>query len=93
MWFYYIFQVGLTYVTIGVACAVFFFFVIKKPVLGKFWGAIIVGLIGSFLGGLIDQIFSKVIQFLSDFNSVNVFAALATSLLMIWLLSKASYPR
>ncbi len=92
MWFYY-FNVGLTYVTIGVASAVFFFFAIKKPVLGKLWGAIIVGLVGSFLGGLIDQIFSKVIQYLSDFNSVNVFSALTTSLLMIWLLSKASYPR
>jgi hypothetical protein len=92
MWFYY-FRVGITYVTIGVAAAMFFFFVIKKPVLGKLWGAIIVGLIGSFLGGLFDQLFSKVIQYLSDVNSVNVFAALATSFVMIWLLSKASYPR
>ncbi|HET6487023.1 MAG TPA: hypothetical protein VFH83_11420 [Spirochaetia bacterium] len=92
MWFYY-FRVGLTYVTIGVAAAVFFFFVVKKPVLGRLWGALIVGLVGSFLGGLIDQIFSRVIAYLSDVNSVNVFSALATSLLMIWLLSKASYPR
>jgi uncharacterized membrane protein YeaQ/YmgE (transglycosylase-associated protein family) len=92
MWFYY-FKVGLTYVTIGVVSAVFFFFIVKKPVLGKLWGAVIVGLVGSFLGGLIDQIFAKTIQYLSDVNSVNVFAALATSLLMIWLLSKASYPR
>ena len=92
MWFYY-FRVGLTYVTIGAASAVFFFFIVKKPVLGKLWGAIIVGLVGSFLGGLINEIFSKFIQYLSDVNSVNVFAALATSLLMIWLLSKASYPR
>ena len=66
---------------------------VKKPVLGKLWGAIVIGLVGSFLGGLIDQLFSKVIQYLSDVNSVNVFSALATSLLMIWLLSKASYPR
>lgn len=92
MWFFY-FNVGLTYVTIGAACAVFFFFVLKKPILGRFWGAIIVGLIGSFLGGLIDQLFRGVIKYLADFNSVNVFAALGTSLLMIWLLSKASYPR
>ena len=59
MWFYY-FRVGLTYVTIGVAAAVFFFFVVKKPVLGKLWGALIVGLVGSFLGGLMDQLFSRV---------------------------------
>ena len=92
MWFFY-FNVGLTYLTIGIAAAVFFYFVLKKPVLGRFWGALIVGLVGSFLGGLIDQLFSRTIQYLSDVNSVNVFAALATSLLMIWLLSKASYPR
>jgi hypothetical protein len=92
MWFYY-FKVGITYVTIGVTAAIFFFFVIKKPLLGKLWGALIVGLIGSFVGGLFDQIFSKAIAYLSDLNSVNVFSALAMSFLMIWLLSKASYPR
>ena len=54
----------------GIASAVFFFFVVKKPVLGRFWGALIVGLVGSFLGGLIDQLFANVIKFLSDFNSV-----------------------
>ena len=76
MWFFY-FNVGLTYLTIGVAAAVFFYFVLKKPVLGKFWGAIIVGLIGSFLGGLVDQLFGGVIKYLSEFNNgtVNVFAA------------------
>ncbi len=92
MWFFY-FNVGLTYVTIGVAAAVFYFFILRKPMLGKFWGALVVGLIGSFVGGLVDQLFQNVIKDLSDFNSVNVFAALGTSLLMIWLLSKASYPR
>jgi hypothetical protein len=92
MWFFY-FNVGLTYVTIGVAAAVFYFFILKKPMLGKFWGALVVGLIGSFVGGLIDQLFQNVIKYLADFNSVNVFAALATALFMIWLLSKASYPR
>lgn len=91
-WFQF-FNIGLTYVTIGIGSAVFFFFVVKKPLLGKFWGAIIVGLVGSFLGGLVNSLFADVIAYLSDFNSVNVFAALSTSLLMIWLLSKASYPK
>ncbi len=92
MWFFY-FNVGLTYVTIGVASAVFFFFILKKPILGRFWGALIVGLVGSFVGGLIDQILASVIRYLSDFNTVNVFAAAGSALFMIWLLSKASYPR
>jgi hypothetical protein len=92
MWFFY-FNVGLTYLTIGVASAVFFFFILKKPILGKFWGALVVGLVGSFVGGLLNQLLTGVIKYLSDFNTVNVFAALGTSLFMIWLLSKASYPR
>ena len=88
--FFYYFNVGFTYFTVGFACAVFFAFILKKPLLGRFWGALIVGLIGSFLGGVIDQVFSKVIAFLTDFNSVNIIAATITSLIMIWFLSKVS---
>ncbi len=89
MIFYFI-NVGLTYLTIGMACAVYFAFILRKPMLGRFWGALIVGLIGSFLGGLIDQLFPEIIAQLSDFNSVNIFAAVITSLLLIWILSKVS---
>jgi uncharacterized membrane protein YeaQ/YmgE (transglycosylase-associated protein family) len=92
MLFYY-FNVGLTYVAIGLACAVFYVFILRKPVLGRFWGALIVGLVGSFLGGLIDQLFSRVIAFLADFNSVNVFAAVITSLVLIIIFSKVSSPK
>ena len=43
MLFYY-FNVGLTYFAIGFATAVFYAFILRKPLLGKFWGALIVGL-------------------------------------------------
>jgi uncharacterized membrane protein YeaQ/YmgE (transglycosylase-associated protein family) len=89
MIFYFI-NVGLTYLAIGMACAVYFTFILRKPMLGRFWGALIVGLIGSFLGGLIDQLFPEIIAMLADFNSVNVFAAVLTSLLMIWILVRVS---
>jgi uncharacterized membrane protein YeaQ/YmgE (transglycosylase-associated protein family) len=89
MIFYFI-NVGLTYLTVGMACAVYFAFILRKPMLGRFWGALIVGLIGSFLGGLIDQLFPEIIAQLSDFNSVNIFSAVITSLLLIWILSKVS---
>lgn len=89
MIFYFI-NVGLTYLTIGMACAIYFAFILRKPMLGRFWGALIVGLIGSFLGGLIDQLFPEIIAQLSDFNSVNIFSAVITSLLLIWILSKVS---
>ena len=71
MWYYY-FNVGLTYLTIGFASAVFFYFILKKPALGKFWGALLVGLIGSFLGGVIEYLLDDVFRYLSDFNSLNL---------------------
>jgi uncharacterized membrane protein YeaQ/YmgE (transglycosylase-associated protein family) len=92
MFFFYL-NVGLTYLTIGFACAIFFSFVLKKPLLGRFWGALVVGLIGSFLGGLIDQVFAEEIKFLTDFNSVNVIAAFISAMVMIWILSKVSSPK
>ena len=89
MWLYYL-NVGLTYCTIGFATAVFFYFILRKTILGNFIGALVVGLIGSFLGGLLNYVFLDIIRFLSDFNSVNVFAALFVSLLLIWLLHRVS---
>lgn len=91
----YWFTVGLTYVVIGLACAIFFVFILRKPVLGRFWGALVVGLVGSFLGGLIDQWqwLKQIIAYLSDFNSVNIFASLITSLVLILIFSKVSSPK
>ena len=51
------------------------------------------GLIGSFLGGLIDQLFANVIAALADFNSVNVFASLFTALVLITIFSRVSAPK
>ena len=90
---FYYFNVGLTYVAIGFACAIFFALILRKPILGKFWGALIVGIIGSFLGGLIDQVFANVIARLSDVNSVNIFAAVFTAVILLFILSKVSAPK
>ncbi len=86
-------NVGLTYVTIGFASAILIYYVFKRPMLGRFWGALIIGLIGSFLGGVIYRTFPKFFQVLSDFNDVNVFAAAGCSLALIWTLSRLSSPK
>lgn len=88
--FIYYFNVFLTYFLVGFSGAVYFYFILKKPILGKFIGALIVGLVGSFLGGLIDWLFADIIKKLSDLNSVNIFAALITSLILISIFSKVS---
>lgn len=89
MWLYYL-NVGLTYCTIGFASAFFVYFVLRKTTLGNFWGALAVGFVGSFLGGILNYVFGDVIERLSDFNSVNVFAALFVSLVLVWLLHRVS---
>ena len=89
MFLYYL-NIFLTYAFIGLLVAVYFYYILKKPLLGNFVGALVVGLIGSFLGGLIDNVFSGVIRYLSDFNSVNVFASLVTALLLVWVFSKVT---
>jgi hypothetical protein len=92
-WFYL--NVALTYVTIGFASAIFIFYVLKRPILGHFWGALIIGLIGSFLGGAVasTRAAQRLFLFLAEFNDVNVFAAGGCSLLLIWTLSRLSSPK
>ena len=68
----------------------FYAFILRKPLLGKFWGALIVGLVGSFLGGLIDFLFADIIAYLSDFNSVNVIASLITAVVLVSIFSRVS---
>jgi uncharacterized membrane protein YeaQ/YmgE (transglycosylase-associated protein family) len=87
-WFY--FNVLLTYLTIGFASAIFIYFILKRRVIGNFWGALIVGFIGSFLGGVIYRAFPAFFKWLSDFNDVNVFSAFSFSLFLIWVFSKLS---
>ena len=84
------FIVALTYLTIGFAAAIFIFYILKRNVPGKFIGALVVGFIGSFLGGFVYQSFSDIFNSLADFNDVNIYAAVFTSILLIWFLSKLS---
>jgi uncharacterized membrane protein YeaQ/YmgE (transglycosylase-associated protein family) len=72
------------------AVAIFYYFILKKPMLGKFWGAIIVGFIGSFLGGVINFFFKDFFKILENFNNVNVISAVLTALILLWVLSKVS---
>ena len=87
-WFYL--NVALTYLTVGFASAIFIYFILKRQVIGKFWGALVIGFIGSFLGGVIYDTFPEIFRRLADFNDVNIFAAAAFSLLLIWVFSKLS---
>jgi len=86
----YFFIVALSYLTVGFAAAIFIYYILKRNVPGKFIGALVVGFIGSFLGGFVYQSFSDIFDRLADVNDVNIYATLFTSIVLIWLLSKLS---
>lgn len=89
MWLSYL-NVGLTYFVIGFLAAIIIYFVLKKPVPGNFPGALIVGLIGSFLGGLVYKAIPWFFNALADINYVNAYAAFACAFFLVWLLAKLS---
>ena len=75
------------YVLVGFLSAVFVYFILRRRVLGRFWLAFIMGIIGSVLGGvLLDDIFRK----LTDIYNINMLAALFLSCILILLYSFAA---
>ncbi len=89
--FNYYFNIGLIYFLIGFALALYFVFVLRKRMLGRFWGALLVGVVGSFLGGIIEYFFSEVISKLSNLlNSVNIFPPIFSALFLLWVFSKVN---
>ncbi|MEJ2663434.1 MAG: hypothetical protein P8107_05210 [Spirochaetia bacterium] len=83
-------NIFLTYIIVGLAAAIYYFFILKKYLIGKFWGALIVGLVGAFLGGVINHFFGTYLDALSHYNDVNLFAALAVAFALLWIFSKVS---
>jgi uncharacterized membrane protein YeaQ/YmgE (transglycosylase-associated protein family) len=75
------------HIGIGFLSAIFIYFILRRRVLGKFWLAFIMGIIGSVFGNfLLDDIFET----LSDILNVNVLAALFFSCILILLYSFAA---
>ncbi len=75
------------YVGIGLISTIFVYFILKRSVLGRFWAAFIMGIIGSVLGGfLLDDIFRK----LTEIYSINILSSLFLSCVLIWLYSLAA---
>ena len=81
--------IGLSYFVIGLAVAIVFFYVLKRPILGGFWGGLAVALVGSFLGGMLDFLVFE-IEFLDLAGIVDVVPPLLTSVALVWLFSRIS---
>lgn len=89
--FSFYFNIGLIYLIVGFAVALVSYFLFKKMVLGNFLGALVVALIGSYLGGVLEFVLKDIIYFLSNLNdSVNIFPPLITSIILMWIYTKVS---
>lgn len=89
--FSFYFNIGLIYLIVGFAVALVSYFLFKKMVLGNFLGALIVALIGSYLGGILEFVLKDIIDFLTNLNdSVNIFPPLITSIILMWIYTKVS---
>jgi uncharacterized membrane protein YeaQ/YmgE (transglycosylase-associated protein family) len=84
--FGYYFNIGIIYFLVGLSAAFIYHFILKRRTLGKFWGALIIGILGSFLGAILDYLLHDVIEFFSNISgSINIFPPLIVSFFVLWL--------
>jgi len=86
--FDYYLLIGLIYTIIGFFFALLYYFVFKKPIFGRFVGALIVALVGSFFGGVVEYLFSDLIHSLTNFAGVvNIFPPIIVSIIFLQIFS------
>lgn len=87
----YYFTIGLTYILIGFGCALILYYAFNKAFIGNFWGVLIVAIIGSFTGAIIEYYFENIIKALTQINGVvNIFPPLVISIILIYIYHKVS---
>ncbi len=87
--FGYYFNIALIYIVIGFGAALVFTFFDKNRTVGTFSIALVIAVVGSFLGGVIDYFLADVFEKLSNLNdAVNIFPPLFLSFLVLWLFSR-----
>ncbi len=83
--------VSSTYLLIALFIAILTVYIMRIKVVGKFWMAFLVSVIGAVLGGVLFEIANPVIQYLTNLNNqVNIFPPLFFSCLFVWFLVKLS---
>ncbi|MDC7232321.1 MAG: hypothetical protein PQJ58_03755 [Spirochaetales bacterium] len=75
----------LLYIICGYAVAYFGIYILKRNYLGRTWGAVLISVIGSFLGALLSSVFLS-----SSMSLFNIAAALLMGSLSLYVYGKAS---
>ncbi len=79
----------LIQIIVGGIAGFYYVRIIKRPVFGNLWGSIIVGVIGSVLGGFfLDRIIGFLVQ---NPLTVDFVATFFGAFLLIWLFSKLAH--
>ena len=83
--------VGLSYIVIAFALAILFVYGFRRRFTGHFWGALIVAIVGAFIGGLVDFLFADVIQHLRSINGVlNIFPPIIAGTIVLSIFASLS---
>jgi hypothetical protein len=82
--------IGLTYFVVGLAVSILFYYVLKRPFLGRFWGALAVGLIGSYMGGTLDFVLLDFDVVPAIAGTVDVVPPALVSVASVWVFSLIS---
>lgn len=86
--------IGLSYLVIGIVLAVIYSVVLRRHFAGRIWGAALVAVVGAFLGGIVDLLFSDLIEQLSAIRGVlNIFPPIITSVIALNLFASLSEHR
>ena len=91
---YYFVNTALVYIIIGFACTLVLYFGYKRDFVGNFWLVLVLGIIGSFLGAVIEYFFGDIIMTLTKVSGhINIFPALITASIVITIYHKVSSKR
>ncbi len=76
---------------VGALAGIYYIKVMKKPIFGNFWGAVIFGVIGGILGGFFLGL-TNITKLLSNNTlSVDFIATLFGAFALLWLFSKIAH--
>ncbi|MCQ2604566.1 MAG: hypothetical protein MJ215_05960 [Spirochaetia bacterium] len=87
----YYLNIGTIYVLVGFAMTLILYYAYKKDFFGNFWTVLIIAVIGSFLGAIIEYIFHDLIVLMTKISgSINIFPPIVISWLVIYIYHKVS---
>lgn len=83
--------VALSYIVTGFVVALLFVYVLRRRFSGNFWAAVLVSVIGAFVGGVVDFLFDDIIAALTSINGIfNIFPPLIAAAILLTIFANLS---